>query len=113
MRFSLWIFSCRAATTIRSTTFFLHDALPISGKSSFVGLLLGWHRPACGELLVDGVPLDAHKLEDLRCQTAWVDPAVHLWNRDRKSTRLNSSHLGISYAVFCLKKKTEFEYRNN
>src|SRR5262245_2930085 len=26
---------------------------------------------------------------------------------DRKSTRLNSSHLGISYAVFCLKKKTE------
>src|ERR1039458_8021175 len=29
------------------------------------------------------------------------------WPRlDRKSTRLNSSHLGISYAVFCLKKKT-------
>src|SRR5262245_33601603 len=27
-------------------------------------------------------------------------------SRDRKSTRLNSSHLGISYAVFCLKKKT-------
>src|SRR3989454_12125933 len=27
--------------------------------------------------------------------------------RDRKSTRLNSSHLVISYAVFCLKKKTE------
>src|SRR5947199_8099147 len=26
-------------------------------------------------------------------------------NADRKSTRLNSSHLGISYAVFCLKKK--------
>src|ERR1039458_7726330 len=29
---------------------------------------------------------------------------------DRKSTRLNSSHLGISYAVFCLKKKNE-EYK--
>src|SRR5205814_7598883 len=28
-----------------------------------------------------------------------------LSDRDRKSTRLNSSHLGISYAVFCLKKK--------
>src|SRR5947199_4904195 len=27
---------------------------------------------------------------------------------DRKSTRLNSSHLGISYAVFCLKKKRDF-----
>src|SRR5258705_7191799 len=32
-----------------------------------------------------------------------VRRAVH--GRDRKSTRLNSSHLGISYAVFCLKKK--------
>src|SRR5258705_7277977 len=33
-------------------------------------------------------------------------------SRDRKSTRLNSSHLGISYAVFCLKKKsiTSFAY---
>src|SRR5438045_8009058 len=29
--------------------------------------------------------------------------------RDRKSTRLNSSHLGISYAVFCLKKKKKAE----
>src|SRR5205814_10010369 len=29
----------------------------------------------------------------------------HLPHQDRKSTRLNSSHLGISYAVFCLKKK--------
>src|SRR5690625_5855425 len=28
-------------------------------------------------------------------------------NRDRKSTRLNSSHVAISYAVFCLKKKTK------
>src|SRR5436853_4906620 len=33
---------------------------------------------------------------DLRCRAA---------RSDRKSTRLNSSHLGISYAVFCLKKK--------
>src|SRR5947199_2602155 len=30
--------------------------------------------------------------------------------RDRKSTRLNSSHLGISYAVFCLKKKKQQKY---
>src|SRR5690242_21200248 len=28
-----------------------------------------------------------------------------LWAEDRKSTRLNSSHMSISYAVFCLKKK--------
>src|SRR3712207_8058530 len=32
--------------------------------------------------------------------------AVSTWDRDRKSTRLNSSHANISYAVFCLKKKT-------
>src|SRR5258705_7403474 len=30
---------------------------------------------------------------------------------DRKSTRLNSSHLGISYAVFCLKKKKPYNYQ--
>src|SRR5258705_7061361 len=35
-----------------------------------------------------------------------VAPAPPALDRDRKSTRLNSSHLGISYAVFCLKKKT-------
>src|SRR2546426_1279756 len=32
---------------------------------------------------------------------------------DRKSTRLNSSHLVISYAVFCLKKKKKRQKRNN
>src|SRR2546426_1196034 len=31
--------------------------------------------------------------------------SVGPWHQDRKSTRLNSSHLVISYAVFCLKKK--------
>src|SRR5699024_11325764 len=31
--------------------------------------------------------------------------ALYLYGRDRKSTRLNSSHVSISYAVFCLKKK--------
>src|SRR5262245_63061747 len=31
---------------------------------------------------------------------------------DRKSTRLNSSHLGISYAVFCLKKKNKTQKNN-
>src|SRR5262245_62842572 len=36
---------------------------------------------------------------------AWRRTAPYASARDRKSTRLNSSHLGISYAVFCLKKK--------
>src|SRR3712207_7858174 len=35
-----------------------------------------------------------------------VDWTVEFSGRDRKSTRLNSSHANISYAVFCLKKKT-------
>lgn len=51
-----------------------------AGKSSLVGLLLGWWRPASGNVLVDGAPLAGH-LEELRKATAWVDPAVHLWNR--------------------------------
>src|SRR5438045_9793807 len=42
----------------------------------------------------------------LRRPHEWRRPfAEHRLARDRKSTRLNSSHLGISYAVFCLKKK--------
>jgi ATP-binding cassette subfamily B protein len=51
-----------------------------AGKSSLVGLLLGWHAPASGTLRVDGQPLDAEALARLRQQTAWVDPAVQLWN---------------------------------
>src|SRR5205807_8168368 len=39
------------------------------------------------------------------CQS-WMNPTVCLGG-DRKSTRLNSSHLVISYAVFCLKKKNK------
>src|SRR5205814_7565468 len=49
---------------------------------------------------------DAQRQRNQRCPPA--RPAVATKGdqcRDRKSTRLNSSHLGISYAVFCLKKK--------
>lgn len=52
-----------------------------AGKSSLVGLLLGWHRPEEGALLVDGAPLDGARLAALRRDTVWVDPAVQLWNR--------------------------------
>jgi ABC-type bacteriocin/lantibiotic exporter with double-glycine peptidase domain len=52
-----------------------------AGKSSLVGILLGWHRPATGRVLIDGVPLDSQRLEQLRRETAWVDPAIQLWNR--------------------------------
>ncbi len=52
-----------------------------AGKSSLLGLLLGWHRAAAGSVLVDGVALEGSHLGQLRQQTAWIDPAVQLWNR--------------------------------
>ncbi|MCH9685309.1 MAG: ATP-binding cassette domain-containing protein [Deltaproteobacteria bacterium] len=51
-----------------------------AGKSTLIGTLLGWHRPAIGRVLVDGVPLQGPGLVELRQRTAWVDPAVALWN---------------------------------
>src|SRR5690606_41785263 len=42
----------------------------------------------------------AYKFDSIECMIAFV-----LEGEDRKSTRLNSSHVKISYAVFCLKKK--------
>src|SRR5262245_64313867 len=47
-----------------------------------------------------------------RTPAAWSLAASAMpssYGSDRKSTRLNSSHLGISYAVFCLKKKKDSE----
>ncbi|HVR30728.1 MAG TPA: ATP-binding cassette domain-containing protein [Thermoanaerobaculia bacterium] len=52
-----------------------------AGKSSLVGVLLGWHRAAHGVVLIDGEALDEARLEVLRRETAWADPAVRLWNR--------------------------------
>jgi ATP-binding cassette subfamily B protein len=47
------------------------------GKSTLLGVLLGWVRPAAGRVVVDGAPLDA---PSLRKHTVWIDPAVALWN---------------------------------
>ena len=53
-----------------------------AGKSSLVGLLLGWHRPAAGTVTVDGrAARRSAELEALRQRTVWVDPTVYLWNR--------------------------------
>lgn len=49
-----------------------------AGKSSLVGILLGWLQPSAGEVWIDGAPLN---VEQLRLSTAWVDPAVQIWNR--------------------------------
>src|SRR5256885_8456165 len=45
------------------------------------------------------------------CRASARVPASARPGRDRKSTRLNSSHLVISYAVFCLKKKKKTNHR--
>src|SRR5437667_9131503 len=51
------------------------------------------------------------QIADSGCAIEWTTPRS-FWNAtapDRKSTRLNSSHITISYAVFCLKKKKKKE----
>jgi ATP-binding cassette subfamily B protein len=52
-----------------------------AGKSTLIGLLLGWHRPSTGQLLIDGKPLEPSDLARWRKRTAWVDPAVQIFNR--------------------------------
>jgi ATP-binding cassette subfamily B protein len=52
-----------------------------AGKSSLVGLLLGWYPPSDGVVRVDGQPLVGAALARLRRTTTWVDPTVQLWNR--------------------------------
>jgi ATP-binding cassette subfamily B protein len=52
-----------------------------AGKSSLVGLLLGWHRASEGTVRIDCQPIEGSRLEALRRQIAWIDPAVQLWNR--------------------------------
>src|SRR5471030_3404402 len=83
--FILFFFFNDTATT-EIYTLSLHDALPISPSIS---------RSRAGDSGFKNLP---RRLETLRSHG-------NHHRRDRKSTRLNSSHLGISYAVFCLKKK--------
>ena len=52
-----------------------------AGKSTLLGLLLGWHRLSAGFMTVDGKPLLAAELDQLRRRIAWVDPAIQLWNQ--------------------------------
>src|SRR5439155_12155366 len=54
-----------------------------------------------------GLRLGDSKIVDAMYRDGLLDPLCGLvMGEDRKSTRLNSSHVAISYAVFCLKKKT-------
>src|SRR5256885_16845412 len=85
LRHFIFFFNDTATTEIYTLS--LHDALPISRLHRRLALGLGLHRLTGSTRVV-------------------------ATRRDRKSTRLNSSHLVISYAVFCLKKKKkQFNYR--
>src|SRR5262245_65374581 len=75
------------------------------GRSSIEATLMGFAFGA--PCLLATAPLGSDPGKDV---PHWVLGGVVgvdvVFALDRKSTRLNSSHLGISYAVFCLKKKT-------
>src|SRR5436309_8396868 len=81
------LFFFNATATTQIYTLSLHDALPISYYSADFGSRVCLH---------DISVIARNQIENqITRQTA----------EDRKSTRLNSSHVKISYAVFCLKKK--------
>src|SRR5256885_5945673 len=82
--FVFFFFNDTATTEIYTLS--LHDALPISSQHRGACRARGWRGP------------------DPR---GWAEPSDTHIPGDRKSTRLNSSHLVISYAVFCLKKKKQ------
>src|SRR3989442_4840981 len=81
---SFFFFNDTATTEIYTLS--LHDALPISTAAREAGRVVSRGR----------------QLPPAMSARWRVTPGRH---RDRKSTRLNSSHVRISYAVFCLKKK--------
>src|SRR5438045_4887166 len=95
---------CTDPRTTQIYTLSLHDALPISASlSAAVPFINGYSW----DLAIDGYTAPGgEKFVDTA--TNQVAPGYFRTMQiplDRKSTRLNSSHLGISYAVFCLKKK--------
>src|SRR5256885_12894877 len=94
MRYFLFFFFNDTATT-EIYTLSLHDALPISG-----GLRVLLRTVDC-PVYISAKTHDAYVSE--RFNVSNDEPRKRA--QDRKSTRLNSSHLVISYAVFCLKKK--------
>src|SRR5207302_8394902 len=89
----------------------LHDALPILFVSNTVHDHVRDRLPFLfedlGEQQVKNIarPVRVYRVRDAASKATSPRPALSL--PDRKSTRLNSSHVKISYAVFCLKKKTK------
>src|SRR3712207_8927588 len=98
------------AATAEIYTLSLHDALPIwparrrrRGDRADPGILVAAAR---------GVPDHAGAVRGRGVRLPRLpEPGDRRVDPDRKSTRLNSSHANISYAVFCLKKKTTYSVR--
>src|SRR3712207_9016393 len=106
-----FFFNDTATTEIYTLS--LHDALPISWRSCLVSgdnPVLSGSRHGQASL-----PHFTRWVDGRTGRASGVNPALSGSRepRDRKSTRLNSSHANISYAVFCLKKKKQrFIYTN-
>src|SRR5690606_39685743 len=103
------VLSSSALARIESSPLSLHDALPISPKPlPRRGKKSRGHESRNGPAMA---ATTARSLFGVRCVVARPGSlrghmASGRWRvADRKSTRLNSSHVKISYAVFCLKKK--------
>src|SRR5207249_8351089 len=94
-------------------TLSLHDALPISPHKSELNAdywsgqalqrLGAALKASTAAILAVGTDFDTASHPKKTTRAAIIERG---WT-DRKSTRLNSSHVSISYAVFCLKKKTK------
>src|SRR2546421_5842043 len=99
--FCFFFFFFNDTATTEIYTLSLHDALPISerGEARAPRALAPLHR----------IPRHPHVVRGRR--PAQIDLAPAHRGGDRKSTRLNSSHDQISYAVFCLKKKKKNNHK--
>src|SRR3712207_7142305 len=94
-----FFFNDTATTEIYTLS--LHDALPI-----FVNSLLPVGVDGTARFIQDVAALTGRGTSEAnRAREAWEGLKPFRNRIDRKSTRLNSSHANISYAVFCLKKK--------
>src|SRR2546430_6639683 len=69
-----------------------------AGKSTTINMMCGYLEPTSGDALIDGISITKQPMKVKR-----LIGVVPQEIADRKSTRLNSSHSQISYAVFCLK----------
>src|SRR3712207_7760292 len=92
----MFVFFFNDTATTEIYTLSLHDALPICAGG----------RAALGRRDVEQPDREEDPARDRAEQQREDEGAPGVRHPDRKSTRLNSSHANISYAVFCLKKKT-------